>query len=85
MSDDAKPSIGDVRTRLDEIYAAVSDESIELDEALNLYEEAVALGLAACELSADELTLDEESPSTGAEKEDASNAAPDESKADSQG
>ena len=56
----AKPTIEDVRNRLDEIVAAVSDESVDLDEALGLYEEAVALGLAACDLNTAELVLDEE-------------------------
>ena len=41
----------DVRTRLDEIVDAVSAEDISLDDALALYEEAVKLGLSACDLS----------------------------------
>ncbi|MCI2241591.1 exodeoxyribonuclease VII small subunit [Adlercreutzia faecimuris] len=40
-----------VRTRLDEIVDAVSAEDVTLDEALALYEEAVNLGLSACDLS----------------------------------
>ena len=40
-----------VRTRLDEIVDAVSAEDVTLDEALALYEEAVKLGLSACDLS----------------------------------
>ena len=39
-----------VKTRLAEIAEAVSDESLPLDEALDLYEEAVALGLQASDL-----------------------------------
>lgn len=41
----------DVRNRLEEIVDAVSDEGISLDDALALYEEAVKLGLSACDLS----------------------------------
>ena len=40
-----------VRTRLEEIVEAVSAEDVTLDEALALYEEAVKLGRAACDLS----------------------------------
>ena len=40
-----------VRTRLEEIVEAVGAEDVTLDEALALYEEAVKLGLAACDLS----------------------------------
>ncbi len=41
----------DVRARLDEIVDAVNAEGVTLDEALALYEEAVKLGLLACDLS----------------------------------
>ena len=41
----------DVRTRLEEIVDEVNAEDISLDDALKLYEEAVKLGLSACELS----------------------------------
>ena len=39
-----------VKNRLAEIADAVEDESISLDEALDLYEEAVAIGLRASDL-----------------------------------
>ena len=39
-----------VKARLDEIVAAVGDDSLPLDEALALYEEAVSLGLRASDL-----------------------------------
>ena len=39
-----------VKTRLDEIVQAVSDENLPLDDALDLYEEAVSLGMRASEL-----------------------------------
>ena len=46
-----QPTFESVNDRLHEIFELVSDESTSLDEALNLYEEAVKLGLAACDLS----------------------------------
>ena len=39
-----------VKTRLEEIAEAVDDENLSLDEALDLYEEAVAIGLRASDL-----------------------------------
>ena len=50
-----------VKTRLDEIVDEIAQEGISLDDALALYEEAVKLGLAACDLSeADILPPEEE-------------------------
>ena len=43
-------SFEQVKSRLDEIVEAVSDENIALDDALKLYEEAVELGLVASSL-----------------------------------
>ncbi|HIS40646.1 MAG TPA: exodeoxyribonuclease VII small subunit [Candidatus Aphodovivens avistercoris] len=43
-------TFGEVKSRLDEILDAVSDESLPLDDALTLYEEAVSLGLRASDL-----------------------------------
>lgn len=51
MSDSNAASYGQVRDRLDEIVEAVNAPGISLDEALALYEEAVKLGLSACDLS----------------------------------
>ena len=51
MSDSNAASYDQVRDRLDEIVEAVSVPGISLDEALALYEEAVKLGLSACDLS----------------------------------
>ncbi len=39
-----------MKARLDEIVDAVGSSEMPLDEALSLYEEAVVLGLRACEL-----------------------------------
>jgi exodeoxyribonuclease VII small subunit len=41
---------GTVQARLDEIVKAVADEDIPLDDALDLYEEAVSLGMRASDL-----------------------------------
>ena len=51
MSDSNAASYDQVRDRLDEIVEAVNAPGISLDEALALYEEAVKLGLSACDLS----------------------------------
>lgn len=47
-----------VKERLDEIVAAVSDESLPLDDALDLYEEAVSLGLRASDLLETDIDAD---------------------------
>ena len=48
---DAYETYDDVRARLDEIVDEVNAEGVGLDDALALYEEAVKLGLLACDLS----------------------------------
>lgn len=50
MSDEEKKTFEDLKTRLDEIVEAVNDESKTLDETLDLYEEAVKLGMQASSL-----------------------------------
>lgn len=45
-----KPDMEAVNDRLKQIIAAVSDEALPLDKALDLYEEAVSLGMRASEL-----------------------------------
>lgn len=47
MESQAPQTFEDIKARLDEIVAAVSDEELPLDEALGLYEEAVGIGLTA--------------------------------------
>ena len=47
MEQASKTAFEDLKGRLDEIVAAVSKEDLPLDEALDLYEEAVDLGLQA--------------------------------------
>lgn len=51
MPGDSFDTFDSVRDRLDEIVEAVNAPDITLDAALELYEEAVKLGLAACDLS----------------------------------
>lgn len=48
---DTQADFGEIKQRLDEIVETVSEEGIDLDEALSLYEEAVKLGIAACDAS----------------------------------
>lgn len=43
-------SFEELKVRLDEIVEAVSDDDLPLDDALELYEEAVSLGLRASDL-----------------------------------
>ena len=45
-AEDAR-SFEELKMRLDEIVSLVSDDSLPLDEALDLYEEAVGIGLSA--------------------------------------
>lgn len=58
-----------MKSRLDEIADEVSAEGISLDDALALYEEAVKLGLAACDVSEADILVPEEpeEPQEGAE------------------
>ena len=59
---DKKLTFEQALTRLDEIVEAVGDENLPLDDALDLFEEAVALGLRATDLLEDGIDIDEESP-----------------------
>ena len=54
-----------VKTRLAEIAEAVSDESLPLDEALDLYEEAVALGLRVSDLLEEGIELSDAADEAG--------------------
>lgn len=51
MAQESGRTFEDMQARLEEIADEVSAEDISLDDALALYEEAVKLGLAACDLS----------------------------------
>lgn len=65
-------SFDDIKQRLEEIVDQVSEEDIDLDEALTLYEEAVKLGLAACDASeiADDSAEDEADPAADSVRPD---------------
>ena len=67
-----------VKARLEEIAAAVDDENLSLDEALDLYEEAVKLGLQASDLLEVGIVVEEEA----IEGADAAPAAGDASSSD---
>lgn len=49
-----------IKDRLDEIANEVAEEGISLDDALALYEEAVRLGLRACDVSEEDILIEEE-------------------------
>lgn len=76
MADEQGRTFEDVHERLSEIVDEVSAEDISLDDALKLYEEAVKLGLSACDLSEQDLdaflTTEEDSESSPAEEGGAS-------------
>ena len=58
MTQDDARSFEDLKTRLDEIVALVSDDSLPLDEALDLYEEAVGIGLSASRIMEEGITVE---------------------------
>ena len=72
----------DMQQRLEQIVDEVAAEDISLDDALALYEEAVKLGLAACDLSETDVEAylaassahEEEAGVVSAEGEDAQSA-----------
>lgn len=53
---DSDLSFEELRIRLDEIVEAVSDEALPLEEALDLYEEAVGIGLQASRIMEEGIT-----------------------------
>lgn len=55
-------SFDEAKARLDEIADAVEDSAISLDDALALYEEAVKIGLHACEVSEQDVLAVDEDP-----------------------
>lgn len=81
MADEQGRTFEDVHERLSEIVDEVSAEDISLDDALKLYEEAVKLGLSACDLSEQDLdaflATEEEGESSSAEEGGASTAPTD--------
>ena len=66
---DQQESFESVHARLQEIVEAVSDDSLPLDDALDLYEEAVALGLRVSDLLEEGITVPEGEDAIGADAE----------------
>ena len=54
-----------IHVRLQEIVEAVGDDSLPLDDALDLYEEAVALGLRVSDLLEEGIELSDTADETG--------------------
>lgn len=59
-----------IQARLDEITEAVSDDSLPLDDAISLFEEAASLGLRASDLLEDGIDPDQELAREQAEQSD---------------
>ena len=59
MANDYLQDFEAIKMRLEEIVEAVSDESIPLDDALDLYEEAVELGMRVSDVLEDDIEVDE--------------------------
>ena len=64
-----------VKARLEEIARAVDDENMPLDDALDLYEEAVKLGLKASSLLEVGIVVEEEPPADEASEGSAEGSA----------
>ena len=60
MDDKTRRSFADIRDRLEEIASRVRSDDVPLDDALDLYDEAVKLGMKATELL--ETVEDDEGP-----------------------
>ncbi len=78
MADEMGRNFEDVQTRLSQIVDEVSSEDISLDDALKLYEEAVKLGLSACDLSEQDIDAYLGSPAATEEESPAPAASTDE-------
>ena len=59
MANDHLQDFEAIKMRLEEIVEAVSDESIPLDDALDLYVEAVELGMRVSDVLEDDIEVDE--------------------------
>ena len=73
MSYDDARSFEDIKTRLDEIVSLVSDDSLPLDEALDLYEEAVGIGLQASRIMEEGIAENETKGDSGFLSDSSSN------------
>ena len=83
MPNEEYATFEDVKARLDQIVDAVGDDSLPLDDALALYEEAVGLGLRASDLLEEGIEARREAEEARvAESDEApADAAPDEAPA----
>ena len=70
MPEEPYTTYAEIKARLDEIAAATDDESMPIDDALSLYEEAVKLGLAASSLIEQDIEA-RDAEDAQAEKDDA--------------
>lgn len=59
MVTEGSQSFGDLKSRLDEIVSLVSVSELPLDQALDLYEEAVGIGLQASRIMEEGITAQE--------------------------
>ena len=62
MTDNAQETASEfdvLKGRLDQIVEEIGSDGISLDDALTLYEEAVNIGLAACDVSENGIGADE--------------------------
>lgn len=75
MTSDSYDTFEDVKKRLDEIVDAVGDESLSLDDALSLYEEAVGLGLRASDLLEEHIEAEQDDEDVAADGVDTSEEA----------
>ena len=66
---DTQHDFESMKARLDQIVDEVSAAGISLDEALALYEEAVKLGLSACDVSEADILVADEEPEQDASSE----------------
>lgn len=64
-----------IKARLEEIVDAVNDDSIPLDDALDLYEEAVSLGMRVSEVLEEGITVDDAALDEADEAPDAASDA----------
>lgn len=86
MENENLTSFAEVKARLDEIVKAVSDDSLPLDDALTLYEEAVSLGLKASDLLESNIAPSEEAAvADSGDEADVASASDDQSQAGSTG
>ena len=78
MDSQAPQTFEDIKARLDEIVAAVSDEELPLDEALGLYEEAVGIGLTASRIMEEGIAAKEAASADAHESADSDTSFSDE-------